>query len=67
MRDIFGFEQTGVRDGCAVGHFYATGHTPKLIERFGAAGIELSPDLFTQRYLLTENDSAHQNGEVIHA
>ena len=51
MRDIFGFEQTGISDGEATGHFYATGNVPHLVKRLKAAGVELADDLFTKRNL----------------
>jgi pilus assembly protein CpaF len=51
VRDIFRYEQTGVRDGQAIGAFSATGHVPRCLQRFRASGIELPPDLFTQRVL----------------
>lgn len=51
VRDIFGFEQTGISDGEATGHFYATGNVPHLVKRLKAAGVELADDLFTKRNL----------------
>src|ERR1700724_2133880 len=51
VRDLFGFRQTGVHDGVAVGEFYATGHLPECLERLHAAGIDLAPDLFAERTL----------------
>jgi pilus assembly protein CpaF len=51
MRDLFGFRQTGVRDGVAVGEFYATGQVPNLLSRLSASGIELAPELFAERVL----------------
>jgi pilus assembly protein CpaF len=49
VRDLFGFRQTGVRDGVAHGEFYATGHIPRFLSRIQASGIELPPDLFAKR------------------
>jgi pilus assembly protein CpaF len=49
VHDIFGFKQTGVSNGMAVGHFYATGHVPQFLERLRANGIELRPELFRER------------------
>jgi pilus assembly protein CpaF len=49
VRDLFGFRQTGVHDDAAVGEFYATGYVPACLDRLHAAGIDLSPDLFTER------------------
>jgi pilus assembly protein CpaF len=56
VKDIFGFHQTGVRDGAAVGDFYATGYVPAFLARLKASGIELPPELFAERILqpLTE-------------
>jgi pilus assembly protein CpaF len=51
VRELFGFRQTGVRDGVAVGEFYATGKVPHCLERMHAAGVDLPPDLFTARVL----------------
>jgi hypothetical protein len=51
VRDLFGFRQTGVRDGLAVGEFYATGKVPHCVERMHAAGIDLPADLFAKRVL----------------
>jgi pilus assembly protein CpaF len=51
VRDIFGFQQTGVRDGQSVGEFFATGYVPKFLPRLHAAGIDLAPELFTERIL----------------
>jgi pilus assembly protein CpaF len=51
VKDIFGFRQSGVRDGVAIGEFYATGYTPRLLKRLTASGIELSPELFAERVL----------------
>jgi pilus assembly protein CpaF len=49
VRDIFGFRQTGVRDGQAVGEFYATGKVPAMLERLQAAGYGLPAAMFTDR------------------
>jgi pilus assembly protein CpaF len=54
VRDIFGFEQTGIEDGSAVGHFYATGHVPKLLTRLRASGVELPENLFAQRTIASK-------------
>ncbi|HEY7326749.1 MAG TPA: CpaF family protein [Gemmataceae bacterium] len=51
VKDIFGFRQSGVRDGVAFGEFYATGHMPRLLKRLTASGIELPPELFAERVL----------------
>ena len=49
LRDIFAFRQTGVREGQAIGEFYATGKTPKLLERLHASGYNLPSAMFTER------------------
>lgn len=49
VRDIFGFRQLGVRDGRAVGEFYATGNAPKMLDRLHAAGTDLPKEMFTER------------------
>jgi pilus assembly protein CpaF len=48
LQDIFEFRETGVDEaGRVVGHFAATGHIPKFMDRIQAAGVDLSLDLFT--------------------
>ena len=49
LEDIFGFEQTGVKDGQAVGEYYVTGYRPVCLKRFHAAGIDLPDELFEAR------------------
>ncbi len=49
LRDLFGFRQTGIADGRAVGEFFATGKVPRLMTRLKSAGVELSEDLFKER------------------
>jgi pilus assembly protein CpaF len=49
VRDVFGFRQTGVKDGRAIGEFYATGYAPKLLERLHAAGADLPKEMFVER------------------
>ena len=44
--DIFGFEQTGIKNGEAVGRFYATGYRPKCLDRLRASGADLSEEIF---------------------
>jgi pilus assembly protein CpaF len=51
VQDIFGFRQSGLRDGLAVGEFFATGYQPTFLPRLHAAGIDLSPELFKERIL----------------
>ena len=47
MQDIFRYMQTGVQNGRVQGHFTATGIRPKFMDKIEAAGIELSPALFS--------------------
>jgi pilus assembly protein CpaF len=54
VKDIFRFEQLGVRDGVAVGEFRATGYVPRCLTRIRMAGIDLPDDLFAQRVLSPE-------------
>ncbi len=59
MRDIFGFRQTGVRKGMAIGEFYATGHVPHFLPRLTASGLEMPPELFAERIIrLPDDDGA---------
>jgi pilus assembly protein CpaF len=51
VRDIFGFRQTAVRKGVAVGEFYATGYAPRCLARLVASGIELPAEMFAERVL----------------
>jgi pilus assembly protein CpaF len=51
MRDLFGFERSGVRDGCTVGHFYGTGRRPRFLERLRASGVDVPEGLFDRRML----------------
>ena len=53
VRDLFGFRQTGVERGHAVGEFYATGVVPACLDRLHAAGIDLPVELFQERVLAT--------------
>ncbi len=47
LRDLFGFEQTGVDgSGNAVGEFFTTGALPSCLERLRAAGADLPDSLF---------------------
>lgn len=56
MNEIYGFRQTGVAAGAAVGEFYATGHRPRFLRRLQAAGIDLPDDLFAARQLAVAVD-----------
>ena len=51
VRDLFGFRQTGVRHGAAVGEFHATGKIPTFLGRLRTSGIEIADDLFAERVL----------------
>jgi pilus assembly protein CpaF len=59
VRDLFGFRQTGVHDGLAVGEFYCTGLTPACLPRLHASGIDLPPELFRERVLPLDRGHAH--------
>jgi pilus assembly protein CpaF len=48
-REIFGFRQKGVKDGRAIGEFYATGYVPAFMTRIESAGVEVRKDLFRER------------------
>jgi pilus assembly protein CpaF len=52
VRDIFAFDQEGVREGVAFGQFRATGHVPRFSPRLKAAGIDLPETLFQERTLM---------------
>jgi pilus assembly protein CpaF len=52
MHDLFGFKQTGVDDDRrALGHFYAAGLRPKLLERLEISGCRLPGQMFERRIL----------------
>lgn len=47
MQEIFSFQQRGIGpDGKVKGRFVFCGVRPKFIEKFRAAGVKVSPDLF---------------------
>jgi len=47
MQEIFAFQQRGIGpDGKVKGRFVFCGVRPKFIEKFRAAGVKISPDLF---------------------
>jgi pilus assembly protein CpaF len=48
VRDIFGYRQTGVRNGVAVGDFYTTGYVPRLLGRLQASGVDLPVSMFAE-------------------
>lgn len=51
LRDIYGFRQLGIRDGVAMGEFYATGYEPTLVGKLKAMGVELPASLFQERVI----------------
>lgn len=63
VRDIFTFEQTGIKDGEAVGNFHATGYVPRFLTRLHAAGIDLAPELFEKRVLVPQAIADGRNGK----
>ncbi len=54
IHDVFGYRQTGVRDGAAFGEFTATGYRPRVLEKFQAMGIEFPSEIVRQRTWLDE-------------
>ncbi|MBX7105498.1 MAG: CpaF family protein [Gemmataceae bacterium] len=54
VKDVFGFRQTGIVDGRAVGEFYATGYAPRMLERLHAAGADVPKELFIERTFPSE-------------
>lgn len=67
LRDIFTFEQTGVKDGVAVGQFHATGYVPRFAAHIRTAGIDLPDEIFEKRALVGPKETSSPNGGVIHA
>ena len=53
VRDLFGFRQTGVEKGMAVGEFYATGKIPGFLARLRTSGLTVPDSLFAERILST--------------
>lgn len=51
IHDVYGYTQTGVRNGFAEGEFYATGYRPRVLEKLAATGVVLSDDLFRERVI----------------
>ncbi len=49
LRDVFGYRQTGVSDGQAVGEFYATGYVPACLAKLHSAGLDLPAEMFHAR------------------
>jgi pilus assembly protein CpaF len=49
VHEVFGYEQTSIdKHGRAVGHFYATGYRPKVVDRIAAYGIDLPDGMFDE-------------------
>jgi pilus assembly protein CpaF len=51
VKDLFTYEQIGLVNGQATGHFRATGHIPRFLTRLKASGQELPEWLFAERQL----------------
>jgi pilus assembly protein CpaF len=65
LRELFGFRQAGVDDeGCAKGHFYATGATPGLMRRLEEQGVEVPAGLFEKRVVGIVKNNGSSLGEV---
>jgi hypothetical protein len=62
VRDIYGFRQTGVRDGVAVGEFHASGYAPSFLPRLVAGGVELPEEMFHERTLAVPGDPRRRDG-----
>jgi pilus assembly protein CpaF len=60
VRDLFRYQQQGVRQGVAFGQFTACGKPPRCLRRIRAAGINLPEALFTKRILGTPESAAPQ-------
>ncbi len=56
VRDLFRYQQQGVKDGKAYGTFFATGKRPKCLERLRAAGMNLPDEIFTKRILADNSE-----------
>lgn len=56
VRDLFRYQQQGVKDGKAFGIFFATGKRPKCLERLRAAGMNLPDEIFTKRILADNSE-----------
>ncbi len=65
LRELFGFRQAGIdEEGCAKGHFYATGATPALMQRLEEQGIEVPAGLFEKRVVGIVKNNGSSLGEV---
>jgi pilus assembly protein CpaF len=56
VNDIFGYRQTGVEKGEAVGEFFTSGYVPRVIEKLRANGVTLPSGLFSRRNFIAEAD-----------
>ncbi len=56
VRDLFRYQQQGVRDGKAFGSYFATGKRPKCLQRLHAAGMHLPDEMFSKRILATRSE-----------
>ncbi|HMO36040.1 MAG TPA: hypothetical protein PKA06_08355, partial [Gemmatales bacterium] len=56
VRDLFRYQQQGVRDGKAYGSYFATGKRPKCFSRLRAAGLHLPEEMFNKRILATNSE-----------
>lgn len=55
MQDLFEYEQVGVSsEGKAVGRFRATGLRSRYLERMHSHGLNISPEMFERRVLLSD-------------
>jgi hypothetical protein len=61
VRDVFVFNQLGVKDGLAFGEFRATGYVPECLARIRASGIDFPEDLFAERVLVPLTEVATHN------
>jgi len=64
LQELFGFRQQGVdSEGRAKGFFYATGNVPRFLSRLEERGIQLDPQLFTERMLEPGDPNGSWNWE----
>lgn len=63
VREIFGFEQTGVsEEKRAMGDFYVSGYEPTLLTRIHAAGIDMPSAMFAARRVTESSSPADPAG-----
>jgi pilus assembly protein CpaF len=62
VRDLFGFEQSGIRNGHAIGEFRALGKVPRFLHRLHTAGIDLDPGMFSERIIARCDVPPSMNG-----